>query len=140
LSGRDIRDDALRLAAERTEGLPFLIQLIGYHAFNQSDRQTIEYADVENGLLDAKEDMESMILGATLFELSDTDRRFLDAMLPDGDISRISDIAKRMNVSSQYASTYRRRLIEQGVIAPAGRGRLVFAMPMLKTMLREHKE
>jgi len=137
MTGRTIADAALRKAAERTNGLPFLIQLIGYHIFNQSGGKAISVSDVDGGIIDTREDMESMILEATLHNLSDVDRRFLMAMAEDDGESRIGDIARRMSVSSQYAGTYRHRLIEQGVIAPAGRGKLVFATPMLKELLRE---
>ena len=140
LAGRQIEDRALRKAAAKTDGLPFLIQLIGYHAFNQSDSPTITMADVDAGLVAAQEDMENMVLEATLNDLSDTDKRFLLAMTPDEDKSKIGEIAKRMGISPQYAGTYRRRLIAQGVIATAGRGKLVFAMPMLKDMLSGYQE
>ena len=53
-------------------------------------------------------------------------------MLPDsGDVSSISNVAKRMGVSSNYASKYRARLIEQGVIGERGRGRNGYDMPLL---------
>lgn len=38
-------------------------------------------------------------------------------MLPDSGPSRVSEIAKRMGVASNYASQYKRRLLEDGVIA-----------------------
>ena len=54
-------------------------------------------------------------------ELFEQDVQFLEAMLPDsGDVSSISNVAKRMGVSSNYASKYRARLIEQGVIGERG--------------------
>ncbi|MDR3305321.1 MAG: ATP-binding protein [Clostridiales Family XIII bacterium] len=140
LSGRTIEDAALKKAAENTSGMPFLIQLIGYHAFNQSDRKKIISADVDAGIESAREDMESMILDATLFDLSETDIRFLIAMTKDEGESRISDIAARMDADAAYVGIYRRRLIEQGVISPVGRGRIAFNMPMLKFLLKERFE
>jgi hypothetical protein len=44
---------ALEEAANSTMGLPFVIQLIGYHAFNQSQRKTISLVDVQAGIRDA---------------------------------------------------------------------------------------
>ena len=41
-------------------------------------------------------------------------------MLPDSGPSRISEIAKRMGVASNYASQYKRRLLEDGVIGNVG--------------------
>jgi len=137
LSGRQIEAGALMKAADSTQGFPFLIQLIGYHSFNQSNRKTINEDDVDVGIFEAKQDMENMILDASLYELSDNDRRFLMAMLPDGEESRMSDITARMDTSASNASHYKRRLVNQGILAEAGRGKVVFSMPMMKDMLKE---
>jgi hypothetical protein len=137
LSGRRIETEALMEAAKSTGGFPFMIQLIGYHTFNQSNRKIISMADVEAGIFDAKEDMESMVLEASLYELTDAEQRFLLAMLADSDVSRVADIATRMNTSASNTSHYKRRLVNQGVLAEAGRGKVTFSMPMLKDMLIE---
>jgi len=135
LSDREIEKNALDLATESTKGYPFMIQLIGYHAFNQSRKKTITEHDVESGISDAERDMESMILDASINDLSDTDMRFLLATLTDKDESRMTDIALRMEVSPSYASHYKRRLVNQGILAEAGRGKVVFSMPMFKELL-----
>jgi hypothetical protein len=135
LSGRDIEVKALEKATESAKGFPFMIQLIGYHSFNQSNRKTITLEDVKAGITDADQDMESMILDASLNDLSDIDIRFLLSMLQDAEESRMADIAARMAVSASYASHYKRRLVNQGILAEAGRGKVVFSMPMLKEML-----
>ncbi|MDR1291910.1 MAG: AAA family ATPase [Clostridiales Family XIII bacterium] len=137
ITGRTIERQALEYAAEKTDGLPFLIQLVGYHTFNQSDNKKISLDDAATGVTDAYEDMRNMIFDATLAELSATDKDFLRAMTYDDGPSRISDIAKRMNVSASQASHYKKRLIKQGVIAERGRGLVEFAMPMLKSLLSE---
>jgi len=140
MTGRTIEGQALKKAAEQTGGLAFMLQLIGYYVFDQSNRKAITLADANQGILDANEDMVSMILDATLFGLSKMDQQFLIAMAQDTSESSIADIAERMQVTPQYANVYRQRLIEQGVIAPAGRGKLVFAMPMLRELLLERFE
>jgi hypothetical protein len=137
LVGRKIEPLALEEAAQSTRGLPFVIQLVGYHSFNQSQRKTISVADVQAGIEAAKEDMEHMILDASLRELTPTDKRFLLAMLPDENESRIADIARRMGVSSSSASHYKRKLVDYGILYEAGRGLADFSMPMLKTLLAE---
>jgi hypothetical protein len=40
-----------------------------------------------------------------------------------------------MNVSPKYAGEYRRRLIEQGIIGEAGRGKVAFEIPMIREYL-----
>jgi chromosomal replication initiation ATPase DnaA len=138
LSGRSIEPEALKEAADNTQGFPFLIQLIGYHAFNQSDQEKITMDDVAAGIEDAQIDMESMIIDATIYDLSDMDMKFLIAMSGDDGDSRISDIADRLGVSAVYASVYRKRLIEQDIVSQAGRGKLAFNIPLLKTWIAEH--
>lgn len=137
LAGRNIETNALEEAAEKTQGFPFMIQLIGYHSFNQSNRKTISLDNVNDGIEEAKYDMERMILDISLFELSDMDIRFLKAMLYDVDVSRMSDITKRMKTSASNASHYKRRLVNQGLLSEAGRGKVIFSMPMMKDMLQE---
>lgn len=52
--------------------------------------------------------------------------------------SLLADIAKRLNVNSNYAGQYRLRLIALELIAPAGYGRVQFALPYLRDCLCEH--
>lgn len=51
---------------------------------------------------------------------------------PDEGTSSIADVAQRMGVSSNYASQYRSRLIEQGVIETRGHGKVAFDMPFFR--------
>jgi hypothetical protein len=137
LSGKKIEDKALRKAAEATGGFPFLIQLIGYHAWDQAGpAEIITSGHVSKGIAAAFDDMGNMIFRTTMRELSDTDIRFLKAMTMDDKESTMADIRGRMNVSDSYASQYRIRLIEQGLIAPTGRGKVEFAIPMAKEYIK----
>ena len=56
-------------------------------------------------------------------------------MLPDSGPSRVSEIAKRMG--SNYASQYKRRLLEDGVIGERGRGLVGFDIPAFREFLSE---
>jgi len=136
---RRIEAPALEEAAKATMGLPFMIQLVGYHSFNQSNAKTITLEDVTAGIHDAKSDMEFMVLDSTWRELTKTEKRFLLAMLEDEEESEVSVIAERMGSSLSGASHYKRRLIEKGVLDDTGRGSTAFRMPMLKTLLLERR-
>ncbi|HJI39637.1 MAG TPA: hypothetical protein OIL78_00050 [Coriobacteriaceae bacterium] len=76
-------------------------------------------------------------LETTYRELSDKDIEFLLAMLPDSGPSRVSEIAKRMGVASNYTSQYKRRLPEDGVIGERGRGLVGFDIPAFREFLNE---
>jgi len=139
-SGRTISSQALEKAAHFTEGFPFLIQLVGYHIWRQSpDKNEISMQDVKAGIQSSEEAMDQMILETTVKELSDMDLAFVMAMAQDDTVSRLSDIASRMQVSSAKAGQYRLRLIKQGIIEPYGRGKLQFSLPLLRTYLRKQQ-
>jgi hypothetical protein len=62
LTGRTINSDALDTAAAATQGFPFMIQLVGYHMFNQSKKKRIILDDAVSGIEIARADMENMII------------------------------------------------------------------------------
>ena len=133
LAGREIDKQALDFAVKSTKGFPFMIQLIGYHIWRQHpEAAIISYEDVDEGVILAHNDMERMIYDSTYRDLSDKDVAFLVAMLDDSEFSKMSDIAKRMNVSSKYAGIYRKRLIDYGIIGDRGYGKVVFDLPMFR--------
>ena len=69
-------------------------------------------------------------------DLSDGSRRFLAAMALDDGVSRTADIAARLGVSSEYVGVYRSRLMKSGMVAPAGHGRLDFALGAARQWIR----
>ena len=58
---------------------------------------------------------------------------FCPILAPSG----VSEIAKRMGVASNYASQYKRRLLEDGVIGERGRGLVGFDIPAFREFLSE---
>jgi len=140
-AGRNINDDALDAAAGFTKGFPFLIQLVGYHTWRQSpENETVTLSDVTYGIKSSEEHMERMILDTTVKELSEKDLEFLIAMLQDKAESKISDITVRLGWKSNSISQYRLRLIKQGVIEEYGRGKVQFALPLLKEYLLKNNK
>ncbi len=138
--GRTIDGDALAAAAEATFGYPFLIQLVGYHMWRASDSDNITLADVRVGIDAARRRMGSLVHETALADLSDLDKTFLAAMSRDDGASRMKDIRHRMgDVSPQYANTYRERLLAAQMITQVSFGKVDFALPYLRTYLREHR-
>ena len=78
------------------------------------------------------------MLKPTLNELPERGLDFLLAMLQDERPSRTSDIAARIDMTPGNASTYRKRLLKQGVIEDARRGEVQFALPFLREYLPEY--
>ena len=130
-----IDDDALVEATALTLGYPYMIQLVGFHAWQMRDDPDtpISLVNVRAGAAAAESAMVDQIAGPIWNRLSPMDRQFLIAMLPDEPDSALADIADRLGRSLQYARTYRRRLIAAGAISPTDKGRVRFHHHALRT-------
>lgn len=137
-SGRVIDPKALELATQATGGYPFMIQLVGYQLWRHAAGTTITAAAAATAIEAARVRLGSLVHAPALRELSDIDRMYLLAMAQDDRPSKTSDIAHRMDKSTQYASVYRARLIAAGMIEPASHGTVRFAIPYLREYLIEH--
>ncbi|MEJ1087254.1 AAA family ATPase [Microbacterium sp. Mu-80] len=137
--GRTIGDAALDYAVRATQGYPFLAQLIGDLAWKQSPDQTeISLDDVKHAYRRARRTMGSNIHEPSLSDLSHTDRTVLAHMAADDGPTAVSDVREALGVTAQYLNVYRQRLIDAGMIVPAGRGMVDIAMPYLREYLRDH--
>lgn len=130
--------EALKLGTEATGGYPFMIQLVGQHAFRSAREGVIDESAVRAGIVTARRKLGELVHEPSLADLSDVDRTFLTAMSQDDGPSRMADIAERMGVDTQYAGTYRRRLIEAEMIHPTGRGFVDYELPYIREYLRDH--
>jgi hypothetical protein len=127
----------LDAAAQATDGYPYLFQLVGYNMLGflrGGDKLTT--TTVELAVANSKRALASDIFKPCLNPLSAEDRRFLIAMSEDDGESRVSDIRERLQVAKTQVQTYRRRLMEAGVIHSPSRGTLAFSIPYLGQHLR----
>lgn len=139
-AGRSISDTALDEATSAIKGFPYMMQLVGYHMWEESpESKSITLSNVKFGSERAAFDIEKKILETTYRELSSGDIRFLEAMLEDeGKESLLADIAQRLGRKSNYASQYKRRLLAQGIIEDRGHGALAIEVPLFDEYLRKH--
>ena len=128
IRGSAIDDDALAEAVDSTLGYPYMIQLVGFHAWRMraTTDEPISVADIRAAIVEAEHAMVEQVAGPVWNRLSPMDRRFLVTMLPDESDSSLDDIATRLDRSLQYARTYRRRLLAAGAVSPAAAGRVRF--------------
>ena len=137
--GKSIEEGALESLVHASEGSPFMLQLAGFNAWEQSGGDAvISLTASERGIEDAGIEIRDRILGATYSTLSNGDRLFLAAMCQDEGDSRIGDVAHRLGKTTAYATQYKKRLMEQGVIGERGRGLVGFDMPLMREYVREH--
>lgn len=138
-AGRRIGAAALDAAAEGTDGQPFLVQLVGHEMWSvDPSSDEISPSHARAGVLAARRRVGVLVHEPELRALSDTDRAFLVAMSADDRPSRMRDVAQRLGVDANYASQYRLRLIREGVIEPAGHGRVDFTSVTMREYLRRH--
>jgi hypothetical protein len=138
-AGREASDEAVEVMADGTRGYPFLIQLVGAQSWRvHHDAREISLEDAETAVAQARRRLGSLVYDPALGEASDVDRSFLLAMSQDDGPSRVVDVIERLQITRNYASVYRRRLIDAELIEPAGRGSVDFALPYLREYLREY--
>lgn len=134
--GVAIASNLRRTASEYTAGSPYLLQLVGHYTCLYAEGHRVTEASLAEALQTSSEDFKNDVCATTLAALSDRDVDFLAALASQGEEASTAAIAELMTVTTDYAQKYRRRLIDGGIIKPAGRGRVAFAVPFLGDHLR----
>lgn len=140
-SGMAISETQLGRAAEATYGYPYMIQLVGYYIWDAADMRdssTISDADVEDGLAEARHDLENAVCAPELHSLSRNDKAYLKAMAQSDGPVATAEVAQRMEQEESYAAVYRKRLLDAYIIRQTKRGEVDFAVPFLREYLRSH--
>ena len=123
--------------AESTDGYPYLFQLIGYNMLGLLDgAEVLTKEIVDLAITNSKRALKDDVFLPCVNPLSYEDKRFLLAMSKDNNESRVSDIRNRLNVDKSFVQTYRRRLIESGLIHAPSRGIVAFSIPYFGQYLR----
>ena len=139
--GIAVPEDMIKEAAEASEGSPFMMQLIGHYITLYSNEEgKVETDDLRRGLDRARNDFTNDICKTILNELSEKDIEYLQAMSEDDKGSEISAVRGRLGISEAYVQTYKRRLIQAGVIRQVRRGVVEFAVPYLQEYLRDTED
>jgi len=134
-SGKRIEDKAAALAAQASEGHPYLYQLIGFYTWRSAaDDELVTEKHVTRALPAAQATASQNLYGLEVNALTPRERDFLEAMLPD-ETTTISQIASRMGTTSNNVYYYRNRLINKGLIASPARGKVRLASDYLRDYL-----
>jgi type II secretory pathway predicted ATPase ExeA len=138
-AGKRIGEAALEQAGRATGGFPFLVQAIGYQLWDVAGQaREITGSHVKQAVALARARAEQLLIEPILADLTERQRDVLEAMAVDDGPSRSADLAARLGVDQSFIGKYRRRLAAAEVVEPAGRGRIAFAVPMLRDYLRAH--
>ena len=137
--GIQMSEQQILAAAQETDGSPYLMQLIGHYiVLGAQEGGALDASALSASIQRAKEDFMNDICQTSLAPLSEKDIAFLAAMAMDEEASEISAIISRLNCTNSLAQTYKRRLIQAGIISQPRRGRVQFAIPYLKEYLYKH--
>ena len=136
--GGHMAAEAVEHAVAVSQGYPFMVQLVGFHAWEAASdpASAVTLDDVVAGAATARRQIGQLVIAPMWRDLAQGSRRFLAALAEDDGPSRTSDIAARLGVSSGYASVYGHRLMKAGMVASAGKGRLDFALSAARQWIR----
>ena len=134
-------DEILDRAAMATRGFPYLMQLIGYYLIQYTDKgESITAKIMEKAEKAALGDLNENVFKPILNPLSDNDKVFLRAMARVGGTVTTAKLLAVLGRKGPAIQTYRKRLIEGGVIESPRRGELVFAVPYLADYLLKEND
>lgn len=129
------------LAAHKSMGHPYMVQLVGYYMWRSAahrDSEIIEPRDVEAGNKDAVSEFYEAVDAPLYYGLRSPQRLFIEAMAVDvGKPTRVADVIDRCDRTQSWASKYRASLIRERVIEAAGYGLVRFTVPMLGEYIRD---
>ena len=137
-SGRPFDTDAADLAVSIARGYPYLVQLIGYLAWNLAG-ESITRTDVEKVSAEAIRTMGSQVHAPSLKGVPPAQMAYLRAMADlIGDAADVSssDVAERIGKKPNEATDTRGKLLDRGLIEAPAWGRLAFTLPYLAEFLR----
>ena len=139
-NGADISLQDATLAAELSEGYPYMIQLVGYYMWQSADRRnssTIADEDVRQAGSDARLAFQEPVCAPAFARLTEPQRRFVFAMAQDCPASSATaDVMARAERSRGWTTKYRSSLIQEHVIMADGRGKVRYAIPLMGNYLQ----
>ena len=127
-AGVGIEPADLRRAAAATRGLAYAIQSVGAHLWTACGGPPgpVVPAHVDAAVKLMEEDVADKVVTPIWARLSPADKQFLFAMLPDNANSTLPNIAQRLGKPAAHVHTYKRRLLDEGVVTETPLGDLAF--------------
>ncbi|MFT3852290.1 MAG: hypothetical protein QM733_06095 [Ilumatobacteraceae bacterium] len=127
---------AVELATEVAAGYPYMVQLVGYWAWERSNDGVITIDDVRSALGRCEHELIEALTGLPAQQLPQMEQRYLDAMASEDGPASTGEIARQLGRTPQYANVLRTRLIQRGLIEAAGTGLVDFTIPGHRARLR----
>lgn len=136
-TGKQITLPVLKHMTALTQGYSYAFQLLGYLVWENSEKLVTDEA-VEASMEKYKELLYRNAYSKIFEELSLVDRNFLVAMAKcDENPVPMKFISDLLEKKPNYVSTYKRRLMDSGVIQADAYGTVGFSLPLFKDYLLE---
>lgn len=137
--GGRVSDAALSELTVASGGYPYLVQLLGFHAWESASGGTIDVAQARRAIERASVTMEENLFAPRWARLAPRERQYLAAVAARGDAARARDVATDLGAERYEDVSYlRTRLITKGLLRPVGRGLVGFTFaPMAAWVRRE---
>lgn len=115
--------------AKLTKGYAFSFQLLGYLLFEKKEDE-----DEKSLLRQYDQYLAEYVYRKVWSSLSPTEQKLLRSFRTNGSIN-VKDILERNDITKEYFSRYRDRLLKNGVLISPARGTLAFALPRFKEFI-----
>ncbi len=136
-----IEDDAVREIIHRTEGYPFFLQEWGYQAWNIACHSPIKKQDILDATPLALNRLDDSFFRVRFDRLTPKQREYVFAMASLGKGPyRSSDVAESMGKEMQKLGTFRKDIIQKGMIYSPAYGDIAFTVPMFEDFLNRLKQ
>ncbi|WP_083664122.1 ATP-binding protein [Ornithinimicrobium sp. CNJ-824] len=136
-AGRTLGPEAAGAFVDVAHGYPYLLQLVGYHAWRMDPApEEITARDVHRTRPLVVERMGRLVHAPAVAPLPEGQRSYLRAMAVDDGPSSTREIAERTGVPMQQQNVYRARLIGRELIRATGHGYVDVTLPYLREYLR----
>jgi hypothetical protein len=134
-NGENLPFDVARVAAEKTQGYPYMVQLLGSILWDTSVSGKITEREVTFAADAARRKMYQNVIEPMAANLTKKEREFVTAMAGLAQPSSVSDIAGAMGLKQTDVAQYRKQLIDKYFVYSAARGTLDFVLPYSKEYL-----
>ncbi len=126
------QEEALELA-KITKGYAFAFQALGMLYWDYSNKEELEQiVERMDSLLD------EYVYRKIWSDLSPQDRNIMK-YIPDEGTIKTGDLCEKAGITTQVFSKYRERLVERGLIAPAGHGYVEGVLPRFSTICKYYE-
>lgn len=136
---RSIDDEALVTMTKMTAGYAYAFQLLGFLLWRCGELHITQQV-IKKVLPDYQQELFRNVYIKMYQELSPQDRSFVNAMADSSNQNvKIAYIREQMGKDKGYVSMYRRRLLDDQLIAAPQRGVATFTLPYFAAFIREYQ-